>query len=146
MLQAVSLWQVWGLSTRLRRRLVSLTVTTRWSLVLLALVTYRLDILPTKRHAYQENCRINRWLMNDLCYRTLANLKGADFAQYRDLRRQAGRAENTIRLELQLINHLFEMARKEWGMENLTNPLNNIRKPSGSKAHDRRRTNRRLTT
>ena len=103
-----------------------------------ALERYNRDIVPTKRHPYQETCRVNRWLQNDLCYRTLANLKGADFAVYRDKRREAGRAENTIRLELQLISHLYEIARKEWGMENLANPLQNIRKPSGSRARNRR--------
>ena len=95
-----------------------------------ALERYRDEIVPLKRHPYQENGRINRWLQNDLCNRSLASLRGVDFAQYRDKRRRDGRAENTIRLELQLINHLFEIARKEWGMEQLTNPLNNIRKPS----------------
>lgn len=103
-----------------------------------ALERYNRDIVPTKRHPYQETCRINRWLQNDLCYRTLTNLKGADFAVYRDKRREAGRAENTIRLELQIISHLYEIARKEWGMESLVNPLNNIRKPGGSRARDRR--------
>jgi len=72
-----------------------------------------------KRHPAQENGRIDRWLRSDLCYRTLANLKGADFAKYRDQRRAQRRVENTIRLELQLVNHLYEIARKEWGMEGL---------------------------
>ena len=103
-----------------------------------ALEKYRKEIVPTKRHPYQENKRIDRWLKNDLAYKTLAALRGADFAQYRDLRRAAGRAENTIRLELQLISHLFEIARKEWRMESLSNPLKNIRKPGGSKARERR--------
>jgi len=103
-----------------------------------ALERYRRDILPEKRHPYQENCRIDRWLTNDLAYRTLAGLRGVDFAKYRDDRRALGRAENTIRLELQIISHLFEIARKEWGMEGLSNPLNNIRKPTGSRSRDRR--------
>ncbi len=103
-----------------------------------ALERYRREIVPEKRHPYQENRRIQRWIDNDLSHRTLANLRGADFAKYRDERRAAGRAENTIRLELQVISHLFEIARKEWGMEALTNPLKNIRKPSGSEARDRR--------
>lgn len=30
------------------------------------------------------------------------------------------------------------MARQEWGMEGLMNPLKNIRKPSGSKAREQR--------
>lgn len=37
-----------------------------------------------------------------------------------------------------MVSHLFETARKEWGMEGLMNPLKNIRKPSGSKERDRR--------
>lgn len=103
-----------------------------------ALERYRREIVPASRHPYQENQRINRWLDYPLTKRSLANLRGADFAMYRDARRAAGRAENTIRLELALIGHLFEMARKEWGMEGLMNPLNNIRKPSGSKRRERR--------
>jgi integrase len=103
-----------------------------------ALERYQREIVPEKRHPYQENRRIARWIGHDLSYRSLANLRGADFAKYRDERRSAGRAENTIRLELQIISHLFEIARKEWGMEGLINPLNNIRKPTGSKARDRR--------
>ena len=55
-----------------------------------ALERYQRDLVPTKQHPYQETCRINRWLQNDLCYRTLANLKGADFAIYRDKKREDG--------------------------------------------------------
>lgn len=103
-----------------------------------ALDRYRREIVPEKRHPYQEERRVARWQMHPLAFRTLASLRGADFARYRDQRRADGRAENTIRLELQLIRHLFEIARKEWGMEGLMNPLNNIRNPSGSQARDRR--------
>ncbi|MGG2042414.1 tyrosine-type recombinase/integrase [Burkholderia gladioli] len=103
-----------------------------------ALERYRREIVPEKRHPYQENRRIQRWIDIHLSHRTLANLRGADFAKYRDERRAAGRAENTIRLELQVIGHLFEIARKEWGTEALPNPLKNIRKPSASQMRDRR--------
>lgn len=103
-----------------------------------ALERYRREIVPTKRYPTQENGRIHCWLKTDLSYRSLASLRGADFAKYRDMRRGQGRAENTIRLELQLVSHLFEMARKEWGLESLANPLKNIRKPGGSSARDRR--------
>jgi hypothetical protein len=65
------------------------------------------------------------------CY-FLANLRGADFARYRGQRLSMGRAANTVRLEIALVGQLFEIARKEWGMEGLMNPLKNIRKPGGS--------------
>jgi len=103
-----------------------------------ALLRYQRDIVPTKRYPKQEEQRISRWLKHELAHRTLANLRGADFAKHRDARRDAGRAENTIRLELQLVSHVYEVARKEWGFEGLNNPLKNMRKPSGSRARDRR--------
>jgi len=103
-----------------------------------AVERYQREIVPEKRYLQQERQRIKRWHDHDLSYRTLSSLRGTDFARYRDLRRLVGRAKNTTRLELQVVSHLFEIARKEWGMEALTNPLKNIRKPSGSKARDRR--------
>jgi integrase len=99
---------------------------------------YLREVVPTKTSPRQEEGRVNRWKKHPLAYRMMASLRGADFARYRDERRAAGRAENTIRLELALISNLFETARKEWGMEGLMNPLKNIRKPSGSRARDRR--------
>lgn len=70
--------------------------------------------------------------------RNLAQLRGTDFAAYRDARLASGRASGTVRHELQVISHLFETARKEWGLEGLLNPLKNIRKPGGSRSRDRR--------
>ncbi|WP_321918428.1 tyrosine-type recombinase/integrase [Burkholderia cepacia] len=103
-----------------------------------ALERYWTSVASQKRHPQQERYRINHWLRQPLRHFSLANLKGAHFAQYRDERRAAGRAENTIRLELALVSHLFEIARKEWGMSGLLNPLKDIRKPSGSRERDRR--------
>lgn len=103
-----------------------------------ALERYWREIASKKRHPYQERQRINHWLRQPLAACFLANLRGAEFARYRDERRTLGRAENTIRLELALISHVFEIARKEWGMESLGNPIRNIRKPSGSRERDRR--------
>ena len=77
-------------------------------------------------------------MRQSLAHCFLANLRGADFAKYRDDRLAVGRAPNTVRLELVLVSHFFEIARKEWGMEGLMNPLKNIRKPGGSHERDRR--------
>ena len=103
-----------------------------------ALERYKAEISSRKAHPAQDNQRISHWLRQPVAFRHLANLRGADFAQYRDARREQGRAENTIRLELALVSHLFEIARKEWGMESFLNPLKNIRRPSGSRERDRR--------
>lgn len=99
---------------------------------------YGRDFSSRKAHPDRDLNRIKRWKQHPLAQRYMATLRGTDFATYRDERRRDGRAENTVRLELQLVSHLFEMARKEWGWEGLQNPLKNIRKPSGTKARDRR--------
>ncbi|WP_146744890.1 tyrosine-type recombinase/integrase [Herbaspirillum rubrisubalbicans] len=103
-----------------------------------ALERYWNEVASIKRHPHQERQRIDRLKRHPLAQNYLAALRGSDFAKYRDRRRLEGRAENTIRLELALIAHLFEVARKEWGMEGLANPLKNIKKPSGSVEREHR--------
>jgi integrase len=103
-----------------------------------ALERYWHDVASHKSHPNQERQRILRWQQHPLAHYFIGNLRGQDFAKYRDARLAQGRASNTVRLELAIISHLFEIARKEWGMENLQNPLKNIRKPSGSNERDRR--------
>ncbi|MBE7562254.1 tyrosine-type recombinase/integrase [Acidithiobacillus sp. HP-6] len=50
-----------------------------------------------------------------------------------------GKFPNTIRLHLAfLLSHLFNMARKEWGMEALSNPVGLIRKPKLPQCRDKR--------
>lgn len=103
-----------------------------------SLQRYGREISSTKHHPQQDLQRIRHWLRQPMAANFLANLRGTDFAKYRDDRLAEGLAPNTVRLELALVSHMFEIARKEWGMEGLLNPLKNIRKPSGSRERDRR--------
>lgn len=103
-----------------------------------ALERYLREVTPRKKGAVREGQRINAWINNLLSSRVLAAIRGADMAKYRDEQRQAGKSDATIRLNLMVISHLFEIARKEWGMESLSNPCKNIQMPSGSKQRDRR--------
>ena len=59
-------------------------------------------------------------------------------AKYRDERLDAGLSNNTVRLELALLSHLFTIAIKEWRTGLLYNPVSNIRKPAPGKGRDRR--------
>ena len=101
-----------------------------------ALERYKREVTPHKKGAHQEVKRIKLWLATDLAKRSLASLKGSDFAAYRD-KRLAAVASNTVRLELAIISHLFTIAQQEWDMP-LTNPVQSIRKPKGSNARTRR--------
>ncbi len=103
-----------------------------------ALQRYLNEITPTKKGARQESNRIKIWMEHDLACRYLANLRGADFAQYRDQKIKDGASASTIRNQLNIISHLFNIARKEWGMECLGNPIQNIRMPKLPVGRDRR--------
>jgi integrase len=103
-----------------------------------ALRRYRSTISPQKKGVKQESVRIEAWLKNPLTKRRLASLKGKDFAVYRDTRLAQGLATNTVRLELAIISHLFNIAKKEWGMDYLANPLDNVTRPKSSTPRDRR--------
>jgi integrase len=103
-----------------------------------ALRRYKAHISPQKKGAKQEVVRIDAWLKNPLAKRRLSSLRGKDFATYRDTRLSQGLATNTVRLELAIISHLFNIARREWGMDYLQNPLDNVTRPKGSKPRDRR--------
>jgi len=103
-----------------------------------ALDRYEKEVSSSKKGNRREKARISIWKNHPLAKRVLASIRGNDMASYRDERMKAGYASNTIRLELAIISHLFEIARKEWGMEGLANPVKAIRMPSPPAGRDRR--------
>ncbi len=103
-----------------------------------ALDRYEREVSSTKKGHLQEKKRIRVWKSNPLGKRFLASIQGKDFALYRDERIKSGSSANTVRLDLAVISHLFEIARKEWGIEGLHNPVKAIRMPSPPAGRDRR--------
>ena len=102
-----------------------------------ALERYEREVTPGKRGANTELPRIAKWKCHKLAKHSLAALRPSDFASYRDTRINAGAAPSTARLELAIISHLFNVARKEWGFEGLSNPIESIRMPKVNNARDR---------
>jgi integrase len=103
-----------------------------------ALDRYLREVTPTKKGKLRERGRVKAWMSHSLAFRYLSQLRGSDFATYRDERRAEGKAENTIRIELALISRLYKTAARDWGMEGLRNPIANITMPAGSNQRDRR--------
>jgi len=99
---------------------------------------YEREVSSGKKGHRLEKTRITVWKNHPLEKRFLASIRGSDMAAYRDERIKSGYASNTIRLELAIISHLFEIARKEWGMEGLHNPVKSIRMPSPPAGRNRR--------
>lgn len=101
-----------------------------------ALEQYSREITPSKKGSVQETYRINAWRATKLARMTMASLKGADVAAWRDERLKEGIAPATVRNDLALLSHVFTIAAQEWGLP-VTNPVANIRKPRGNNARDR---------
>ena len=104
-----------------------------------ALDRYLHEVSSTKREttAYAERHK-SKALKESLGAYSLAAITPDLVAQYRDERLKAGKSNNTVRLELSLLSHLFTIALKEWRVGLFYNPVANIRKPSPGKGRDRR--------
>lgn len=103
-----------------------------------ALELYAKEVTCKKRSSASELSRIQAMQRHSLAFRSLASIRGSDMATYRDVRLKEGLAPSTVRRELALISHVFTIARKEWRMESLSNPVELIRQPSVDDARKRR--------
>lgn len=99
-----------------------------------ALDRYRKDVSPTKQASTQdrEKSRIKQ-LKGALGNYTLAISTAETIAKFRDKRIADGKSNNTVRLELALLSHLYTTAIREWGLGIVVNPATNVRKPSQAK-------------
>jgi integrase len=95
-----------------------------------AIERYEVEVTATKRGANRERARLARWKAHELADRVLASIRPHDMAQARNAMAARGLGPNSIRLELAPLSHLFTVARKEWGLEGLPNPVREITKPS----------------
>lgn len=102
------------------------------------LTRYLSEITPNKKGATVESYRIHRWLKSPLAKRYLSTLRATDFAVWRDGRIKEKASSNTIRLELAVISHMFNIAKTEWGFESLTNLTENVRIPRLPNGRSRR--------
>ncbi|MDR7927323.1 site-specific integrase [Acidithiobacillus thiooxidans] len=103
-----------------------------------ALDRYAEEIMPSKKSPKPEMVKLHQWQSRPIAKMFLASIRGRDVAAaVRDMEAE-GKASNTIRLHLALLSHLFTIARKEWGMEALSNPVELVRKPRLPQGRDRR--------
>ena len=104
-----------------------------------AMLRYVKEVVPTKKPSTQqrEATRVKQLLSHFGNY-SLAAVTTEMVAAYRDLRLEQGKSNNTVRLELALLGHLFTVAIKEWHIGLTYSPVANIRKPSPGAGRNRR--------
>ena len=104
-----------------------------------ALDRYIDEVSITKKASTYKNEKISASNINSkLGIYSLVGITPSMVAKYRDKRLNEGKSNNTVRIELALLSHLYTIAIKEWGMGLTYNPVSNIRKPSPGKGRERR--------
>ena len=97
---------------------------------------YLAEITPQKKSAEPETNRLRLMMRHPLARRFVAGVRGVDIARWRDERlRKVTPA--TVKRDLVLLGHVFEVARKEWGIY-VHNPVRDIKLPPCGRPRDRR--------
>ncbi|CPF80777.1 integrase [Burkholderia pseudomallei] len=102
-----------------------------------ALERYEDEISLAKKGAAQELSVIKTCKAVDLAKRPLATIRSADIAKLRDEWLKDYKPATVLR-RLAILSHVFSIARKEWGMDSLSNPVELVRKPQPNNARTRR--------
>lgn len=101
------------------------------------LTRYRDEVTAGKRGAASETKRIDVFLRENWADLTLARIAPLTFAQHRDKRLREVKAATVIR-ELGILHAVFEVARREWDVPLVENPVANVRKPKAAIGRQRR--------
>ena len=100
---------------------------------------YAKEVLPYRKDGGRRGRSfLLQWKQRPIASRFMAAIRGQDVAATIKEMEAEGKSANTIRIHLALLSHLFTVARKEWGMENLSNPVELVRKPRLPQGRDRR--------
>jgi len=94
-------------------------------------------VSPTKKGHWYYKVIIDAFLRNDLAKMRLSEVSPSHFATYRDERLTTVKA-STINRQLGLIQNIFEVAKTEWGIPLIENPLKGLKKPAADRPRERR--------
>lgn len=101
------------------------------------IIRYQHEILPLKKGGANERIVLDAVLRRKISGTLLSAINVSTFASYRDERLKLVRA-STVKRELAILQHMFNVARSEWGIPLPNNPIELIQKPSASKPRKRR--------
>ena len=98
---------------------------------------YAAEVSPQKKGSIAELSKITIMKTHPVAMQLMASIRSIDIAKYRDDRSQVVKPA-TVSRELALLSHMFNIARREWGMANLSNPVELVRKPKLPQGRKRR--------
>lgn len=100
------------------------------------LARYLECITPTKKSAESEGARLRAMMRLPLARKAAHRVRPADIAALRDARMREV-ANATVRRDLGLLAHVFDVARREWGVA-VKNPVREVRWPPEPRGRQRR--------
>jgi integrase len=105
-----------------------------------AMDRYVAEIMPSKKESTRKReTAIAAWWQNSTyASTTLTRIDGPLASAAIKTLKSEGKSANTIRLHMALLSHLFTIARKEWGMTSLSNPVQLVRMPKLPEGRSRR--------
>lgn len=102
-----------------------------------AIQRYLAEVSSAKKGAAAEASIAKAWLATRLATRPVDRIKNTDIIEVRDAW-HAERAAATVVRRLAFLSHVFTVLRKDWGWDELANPVQLVRRPSVNDARDRR--------
>jgi integrase len=99
---------------------------------------YLTEITSQKKSNRPEQLRLQQWLKRPIACSFMSAIRGMDVAEAVKAMESEGKSANTIRLHLAVLSHIFKVAKTEWGMESIANPVEAIRKPRLPQGRERR--------
>ncbi|QYD70161.1 site-specific integrase [Paraburkholderia edwinii] len=99
--------------------------------------TYRDKVSPNKQGGDIESIRLNVLIESELAKYSPINLTKSVIAHWRDQRLKEV-SGSTVNRELNLIGHVIEKGRAEWGIELIENPVHAIERPKSAPHRERR--------
>jgi integrase len=106
-------------------------------------IRYQSQVSPTKKGAKQEIAKLGKFLGHPICAKAVADIKAADFAEYRDFR-LASVAPMTAKRELAIVQNVYKVAKRDWGLPIKINPVAELEFSPQPVRRDRRPTQEEL--
>src|ERR1051325_5093147 len=102
-----------------------------------ALNRYLAEVVPSKKGVAQATGIVRAWQRTELAQRSLAGIRGANLAAWRDSKLQQVGPQTVVH-HLNLLSHLYRVAASDWGLEALINPVSKVKKPALPRGRERR--------
>ena len=103
-----------------------------------ALDRYGREVTPRKRGVDQEMSTLRTLSGERIADQALARIGSHDIASLRDRWRREGLSAGTIRRRMTTLKHVYTVARREWGMPGLGNPVLDVTLDPENNARSRR--------